>query len=70
MKDKIKKVKITTLIAVILMVAGFLLPPVGIIDNSVLIAGSLLLLFNVVERGADVVIERNNTKVKIDNPNN
>lgn len=70
MKDKIKKVKITTLIAVLLMVAGFLLPPVGIIDNSVLIAGSLLLLFNVVERGADVVIERNNTKVKIDNPNN
>lgn len=38
---------ITFILSVLLLVAGFLLPPTGIIDNSVLTAVGLLLMFAV-----------------------
>lgn len=38
---------ITFILSVLILVAGFLLPPTGIIDNSVLTAVGLLLMFAV-----------------------
>ena len=38
------------IVSVLLIVGGFLVPPVGIIDGSVLTAVGLLLMFSVIER--------------------
>jgi hypothetical protein len=60
------------LISVILLIAGFLLPPMGIIDGSVLTAVGELLLFPVViyafraiELGLEVKIQKGDTSVEI-----
>jgi len=60
------------LISVILLIAGFLLPPMGIIDGSVLTAVGELLLFPVViyafraiELGMEVKIQKGDTSVEI-----
>ena len=60
------------LISVILLIAGFLLPPMGIIDGSVLTAIGELLLFPVViyafraiELGMEVKIQKGDTSVEI-----
>ena len=59
-------------ISVLLIIAGFLLPPMGIIDGSVLTAVGELLLFPVViygfraiELGLEVKIQKGDTSVEI-----
>ena len=59
-------------ISVLLIIAGFLLPPMGIIDGSVLTAVGELLLFPVViygfraiELGMEVKIQKGDTSVEI-----
>ena len=59
-------------ISVALLIAGFLLPPMGIIDGSVLTAVGELLLFPVViygfraiELGLEVKIQKGDTTVEI-----
>ena len=42
-------------VSVLLIVEGFLVPPVGIIDVSVLTAVGLLLMFSVIERIPDAI---------------
>ena len=60
------------LISVVLVIAGFLLPPMGVIDGSVLTAVGELLLFPVViyafraiELGLEVKIQKGDTSVEI-----
>jgi hypothetical protein len=60
------------LISVILLIAGFLLPPMGVIDGSVLTAVGELLLFPVIiyafraiELGLEVKIQKGDTSVEI-----
>ena len=60
------------IISVILLIAGFLLPPMGIIDGSVLTAVGELLLFPVIiygfraiELGLEVKIQKGDTSVEI-----
>ena len=59
-------------ISVLLIIAGFLIPPMGVIDGSVLTAGGELLLFPVViygfraiELGLEVKIQKGDTSVEI-----
>jgi hypothetical protein len=59
-------------ISVILLIVGFLLPPMGVIDGSVLTAVGELLLFPVViyafraiELGLEVKIQKGDTTVEI-----
>ena len=59
-------------ISVLLIIAGFLLPPMGVIDGSVLTAVGELLLFPVViygfraiELGLEVKIQKGDTSVEI-----
>lgn len=66
---------ITTLAAISLFVAGFLVPPMGIIDGSVLKAGGILLGFGsmaqvplLARRGADVKIQHGQTSLTVNNP--
>ena len=60
------------IVSTLLIVAGFLVPPVGIIDGSVLSAVGLLLLFSVVERipeaikaGRNIKLQRGDSSVEI-----
>lgn len=66
---------ITTIAAISLFVAGFLVPPMGIIDGSVLKAGGLLLGFasvaqvpELARRGTDLKVQHGQTSVTINNP--
>lgn len=66
---------ITTLAAISLFVAGFLVPPMGIIDGSVLKAGGILLGFGSVaqvpelaRRGTDVKLQHGQTQLSVTNP--
>jgi hypothetical protein len=59
-------------ISVLLIIAGFLLPPMGVIDGSVLTAVGELLLFPVIiygfraiELGLEVKIQKGDTSVEI-----
>lgn len=58
-----------------LIIASFIIPPVGLIDPSVLKAfgeiqvfASLGMVFECVLRGMDVQIEKGDTKIQINNP--
>ena len=66
---------ITTIAAISLFVAGFVVPPMGIIDGSVLKAGGLLLGFasvaqvpELARRGTDLKVQHGQTSVTINNP--
>ena len=59
-------------ISVLLIIAGFLIPPMGVIDGSVLTAVGELLLFPVIiygfraiELGLEVKIQKGDTSVEI-----
>lgn len=41
---------INLIVSILLIVGGFFVPPVGVIDGSVLTAVGLLLMFSVIER--------------------
>ena len=68
---------IITIVAVLLVVVGFILPPTGVIDGSVLTAvGELIglravcMLPDMIHRGSDVTIQHGNTSVTVNNPDN
>ena len=66
---------ITTLLAIALFVGGFFVPPMGVIDGSVLKAGGILLGFGSVaqvpelaRRGTDVKFQHGQTSLSVNNP--
>lgn len=66
---------ITTLFAIVLFVGGFFIPPMGIIDGSVLKAAGILLGFGSVAQvpelarhGTDVTIQHGQTSLSVNNP--
>lgn len=66
---------ITTFAAIALFVGGFFVPPMGIIDGSVLKAGGILLGFGSVaqvpqlaRRGTDMKLQHGQTALTITNP--
>lgn len=66
---------ITTLAAIALFVGGFFVPPMGIIDGSVLKAGGILLAFGSVaqvpelaRRGTDLKLQHGQTALTVTNP--
>lgn len=46
---------VTFVLSVLLIIGGFLCPPIGVIDNSVLSAVGLLLMFATVEKIPDAI---------------
>lgn len=61
-------------IGVMLIITGFVLPPLGVIDNSVLVAvgeidGFIALgcVLKAIDNGTDVSVSHNNTSVTITN---
>lgn len=68
---------ITTLSAIGLFVGGFFVPPMGVIDGSILKAGGILLGFGSVaqvpelaKRGTDLKIQHGQTSLSVQNPDN
>lgn len=53
---------LTFLLSVLLIVAGFFCPPIGVIDGSVLTAVGLLLMFSVVEKLPEAIKEGRSIK--------
>ena len=65
---------ITFVLSVLLIVSGFLIPPTGVIDGSVLTAVGELLMFSVVARipeaikaGKSVKIQKGDSSIEIEN---
>lgn len=65
----------TTFAAIGLFIAGFFVPPMGVIDGSVLKAGGILLGFasvaqlpELARRGTDVKIQHGQTALSVTNP--
>lgn len=65
---------ITFVLSVVLIVSGFLIPPTGIIDGSVLTAVGELLMFSVIAKipdaikaGKSVKIQKGDSSIEIDN---
>lgn len=63
-----------SLIAIILLVASFIIPPTGIIDSSVLAAtgeifafGSLGTVIKAIDKGIDAKLSKGNTTIEINN---
>lgn len=66
---------ITTIAAICLFIASFFVPPMGIIDASVLKAGAILLAFGSVaqvpelaRRGTDLKLQHGQTSLSVNNP--
>ena len=64
---------INLIVSILLIVGGFFVPPVGVIDGSVLTAVGLLLMFSVIERipeaikaGKSVKISKGDFSAQID----
>lgn len=55
---------VNLVISILLIVGGFLVPPVGIIDGSVLTAVGLLLMFSVIEKIPEAIKAGKNIKVQ------
>ena len=51
-------------VSIALIVAGFLIPPTGVIDGSVLTAVGLLLMFSVIEKIPDAIKAGRNIKLQ------
>ena len=68
---------INLVVSILLIVGGFLVPPVGIIDGSVLTAVGLLLMFSVIEKipeaikaGKSVKISKGDSSLEIGSETN
>ena len=66
---------VTTFFAIGLFVGGFFVPPMGVIDGSVLKAGGLMLGFasvaqvpELARRGTDVKFQHGQTSLTVNNP--
>lgn len=51
-------------VSILLIVGGFLVPPVGIIDGSVLTAVGLLLMFSAIEKIPEAIKAGRNLKIQ------
>lgn len=65
---------VLTVVAVLLMVAGFFVPPMGVIDGSVLTASGIMLGFaalffawHAVDKGMDAKVTHGSTSIEISN---
>ena len=65
---------ILALCAVLLFVAGFIVPPTGIIDGSVLTAGGIMLAFaglflalHAIDKGIDAKVTHGQTSIELQN---
>lgn len=54
---------VTLAVSICLIVGGFFVPPVGVIDGSVLTAVGLLLMFTVVAKIPEAIREGRNIKI-------
>lgn len=66
---------ITFVVSLALIITGFFIPPMGIIDGSVITAVGLLLGFsvvyqipNIVNSKSDIKIKHNDTEIEVNNP--
>ncbi len=66
---------ITTTTAIVLIVVGFIIPPMGTIDGTVLTATGELMGFAaiaqvpaLVKRGTDVTLQHGNTSITVNSP--
>lgn len=50
-------------VSIVLIVGGFLVPPVGVIDGSVLTAVGLLLMFSVIEKIPEAIKAGRSVKI-------
>ena len=62
-------------VAIVLVIAGFIVPPLGVIDGSVLTALGELLGFAllaelplIIQKGSDITLSHGQTTITIDNP--
>lgn len=65
------------ILAAVLLIAGFLLPPIGIIDNSVLLASGEIFFFAAlgtaiaaIDRGMDAKLAKGDASLELKNPDN
>lgn len=58
---------LTSTTSATLIVAGFILPPVGVIDNSVFTAVGLMLAFKTVDLVPELMERKGNASVKVGN---
>lgn len=63
---------VNLVVSILLIVGGFLVPPVGIMDGSVLTAVGLLLMFSVIEKlpaaikaGKNIKLQKGDSSVEI-----
>ena len=58
-----KTFRITFVLSILLIVGGFFIPPIGVIDGSVLQAVGLLLMFATIDKIPDAIRAGKNVKV-------
>ena len=68
--------RITLVVSILLIVGGFIVPPTGVIDGSVLTAVGLLLMFSFIEKlpeaiaaGRSVKIQKGDTSLEVSSKN-
>ena len=66
---------VTLTISIVLLVVGFICPPTGVIDGSVLTAVGELFAFAalgqipvLIKSGTDIRVKHGNTSIEVDNP--
>ena len=64
--------RINLIVSILLIVGGFIVPPTGVIDGSVLTAVGLLLMFSLIEKlpeaiaaGRSVKIQKGDTSLEV-----
>ena len=68
---------VTFVLSVLLIVGGFFVPPIGVIDGSVLSAVGLLLMFSVIDKlpdaikaGKSIKLQRGDTSIEVSSARN
>lgn len=56
--------RFTFILSVLLIIGGFFVPPIGVIDGSVLTAVGLLLMFSVIEKLPQAIKEGRSIKLQ------
>ena len=55
---------VTLIVSIVLFIGGFVVPPVGIIDGSVLTAVGMLLMFALIEKLPEAIKAGKSVKIK------
>lgn len=68
---------VTFVLSVLLIIGGFFVPPIGVIDGSVLSAVGLLLMFSVIDKlpdaikaGKSIKLQRGDTSIEVSSARN